>query len=81
MNANLLMDKYTVDQQEMTKRMELGQDREQITQANELDAQKMEQEYENMEKELRLKMEELNETIRSNKADEAIQRTKGQSVT
>lgn len=68
----ILLKKYTVDQQELTKRLNLD-----IANNNlEVNKLKIDLDLENQEKELLLSMKELDEKIRNNKAKEAIDRIK-----
>lgn len=63
----LVMEKYKVDQDNLTKRMALN---------NDDDARKIELEYKKAEDDLLLRMKELNEKIRSNKANENLESKK-----
>lgn len=71
---NLLMEKYKTDQQELTKRMQM--DANAINDDNLTEEQKLELDYKKAEDDLMLRMKELNETIRSNKAKEIIEKQK-----
>jgi hypothetical protein len=69
---DLMMDKYKVDQSELTKRMqiqhsELMSDDQAVNESKRLDA-----EYQKMQDELAVQMKELDEKIRANKAAERL---------
>lgn len=68
----LANEKYKVDQDSLTKRMQI-QNSELISEKDALiEAEKLEQSYEKMQKDLATQMKELDEKIRSNKATEKI---------
>lgn len=66
---NLQMEKYKVDQQEATKRFQMGQD---INKNN----SEIEQEYNKLDNDLMLEMRKLDEEMRSNKANEKLEEKK-----
>lgn len=70
----LQMDKYKVDQQELTKRMAMAQNADTTDLAG--DEQKLELEYRKLEDDLMFKMKDLDEKIRANKAGEKLEEKK-----
>lgn len=69
---SLVMDKYKTDQDNLTKRIIAEQSKDGVN--IEDSTTKLELEYDKLEKEMMLKMKELDEKIRSNKANENLKR-------
>lgn len=72
-NDELLMEKYKVDQDNLTKRMAMD---ESIDDTDMTGDQKLDLEYRKLEDDLMLRMKDLNEQIRNNKAKEIIDNKK-----
>lgn len=70
----LLMDKYTVDENNKTQRMKLAGDLSKDI--NKDEASNIDLEYKKLEQDLLVKMKDLNEKIRSNKASEVLEAKK-----
>lgn len=70
----MALDQYKVDEQELTKRLELDINREELITNGLQNRIKLEAEYDKNEKDLMQKMKELDEKIRNNKAMELTAR-------
>lgn len=71
---DLQMEKYKIDQDNLTKRMQISQSEMVNDQDAAAEQVRIQMEYDKMQKELARQMKELDEQIRSNKAQEAIKK-------